>query len=272
MNDENHPTLTRSSDIERERYLRRQIRINKRTKRRLKRRHNNHINQRENLQNGRIRNSTIETNILINFNNRSNNIITSGELINRNNNIENSINGTNLNNENSNPQFNGYLSEPINTNNDIQRVNNENYLNNRSSHQSPRLLFLEQININNNMENSLFPNIINRDHRYDSHVGFNGFGLYNMPHIFSFDSTEFEDIRLSSEGQGHDNVSNSARRQLERVEYKSDERNICAICREDFLKNQMIYKLSCSHYFHISCLDEELRHRARCPICRRPIE
>lgn len=53
--------------------------------------------------------------------------------------------------------------------------------------------------------------------------------------------------------------------------YKCNETN-CAICLEDFENKEEVRELpSCSHTFHINCIDEWLMRQGSCPICRRDV-
>ena len=57
---------------------------------------------------------------------------------------------------------------------------------------------------------------------------------------------------------------------LENVEEETDE--VCVICHQPITRNQMIRKLnSCSHQFHIHCIDEWLSSNRTCPTCRRDL-
>jgi hypothetical protein len=43
-------------------------------------------------------------------------------------------------------------------------------------------------------------------------------------------------------------------------------RSMCAICTDEFVKNQLLRDLPCGHLFHQSCIDEWLVRRSRtCP-------
>ncbi|OOQ89702.1 hypothetical protein PEBR_06997 [Penicillium brasilianum] len=45
--------------------------------------------------------------------------------------------------------------------------------------------------------------------------------------------------------------------------------SMCAICTDEFVKNQLLRVLPCGHLFHQSCVDEWLVRRSRtCPTCR----
>ena len=45
----------------------------------------------------------------------------------------------------------------------------------------------------------------------------------------------------------------------------------CIICFEDFKNKQDVYMLSCQHLFHVDCLDNEIKYRQKCPICRKKL-
>ena len=47
-----------------------------------------------------------------------------------------------------------------------------------------------------------------------------------------------------------------------------ENKTTCPICLEDFKKDDEIYTLDCKHILHVECLNEEIKHRRRCPICR----
>ncbi len=46
----------------------------------------------------------------------------------------------------------------------------------------------------------------------------------------------------------------------------------CAICKEDYIKDDKIMKLNCDHYLHKKCLSEWLKINKTCPYCRSPID
>ena len=43
----------------------------------------------------------------------------------------------------------------------------------------------------------------------------------------------------------------------------------CAICLEDYKKKDILRNLQCLHDFHQSCIDEWLRNKTTCPICKK---
>ena len=50
-----------------------------------------------------------------------------------------------------------------------------------------------------------------------------------------------------------------------------DNKKNCCICLEDFKYGQNIYSLSCSHIFHVHCLNKEIKMRQKCPLCRKEL-
>ncbi|XP_058755392.1 RING-H2 finger protein ATL47-like isoform X2 [Vicia villosa] len=50
------------------------------------------------------------------------------------------------------------------------------------------------------------------------------------------------------------------------------ERNVCAVCLEDFHQNEEVMNLSCSHKYHSACLLPWLERHPHCPYCRTVIE
>lgn len=52
----------------------------------------------------------------------------------------------------------------------------------------------------------------------------------------------------------------------------TEEEKICVICHQSIDENQIIRKLnSCSHEFHVHCIDEWLSSHSSCPTCRQNI-
>ncbi|KAK3141590.1 hypothetical protein QOZ80_4BG0335860 [Eleusine coracana subsp. coracana] len=42
----------------------------------------------------------------------------------------------------------------------------------------------------------------------------------------------------------------------------------CSICQEEYLAGEEVGKMSCKHYYHISCIQHWLRQKNWCPICK----
>ena len=47
----------------------------------------------------------------------------------------------------------------------------------------------------------------------------------------------------------------------------SNENNLCTICLDNIKENEYIYKLSCSHKYHIECLNRWVKEKPKCPLC-----
>lgn len=74
--------------------------------------------------------------------------------------------------------------------------------------------------------------------------------------------------QTSTENQG---VTLNQMRDISSIEpnENSEEEKICVICHQQIELNQIIRKLnSCSHEFHIHCIDEWLSSHSNCPTCR----
>jgi len=81
----------------------------------------------------------------------------------------------------------------------------------------------------------------------------------------------YEPTTQSNENQG---ISLNEMRDLTTLEPNdnSEEEKICVICHQKIDENQIIRKLnSCSHEFHVHCIDEWLSSHSNCPICRQNI-
>ena len=42
----------------------------------------------------------------------------------------------------------------------------------------------------------------------------------------------------------------------------------CSVCKEEFKKNDKVYKLPCDHLFHPDCITPWLKQHNSCPTCR----
>jgi hypothetical protein len=45
----------------------------------------------------------------------------------------------------------------------------------------------------------------------------------------------------------------------------------CTICQEEFVDKEEVVRLSCEHFFHVSCISQWLKVNATCPVCRHSI-
>ena len=65
-----------------------------------------------------------------------------------------------------------------------------------------------------------------------------------------------------------DNSSTPFQAYLMRARYEEYIGDLCTICREDLTKENKVPRLTCGHFYHISCLREWLKRSFTCPLCR----
>ena len=56
------------------------------------------------------------------------------------------------------------------------------------------------------------------------------------------------------------------------INIKNKRKETCSICQENYSCNQEVYWLSCKHICHKECLDEWVKYKAECPVCRDPLQ
>ena len=42
----------------------------------------------------------------------------------------------------------------------------------------------------------------------------------------------------------------------------------CIICTDSYIENELVCVLSCNHFFHEKCIEEWIKYKNECPICR----
>ena len=47
------------------------------------------------------------------------------------------------------------------------------------------------------------------------------------------------------------------------------EKELCTICLNDDLSNEITYRTNCSHIYCKQCIDDWLQRQENCPVCRR---
>lgn len=47
----------------------------------------------------------------------------------------------------------------------------------------------------------------------------------------------------------------------------------CAICLGDYTEKDEVAELKCDerHYFHAACLEDWLKRKPECPLCKKPV-
>ena len=53
--------------------------------------------------------------------------------------------------------------------------------------------------------------------------------------------------------------------------YTGKPTDICVICQQRFRRNEGVSNLVCTHTLHYYCLEEWVKYKAECPVCRRGI-
>ena len=75
-----------------------------------------------------------------------------------------------------------------------------------------------------------------------------------------FDDLEYQDI---DNGLNDDEIKN-----INKIEFTSNEKEFCTICFDKFECNEILYKLDCCHNYHINCLNSWISTKNTCPNCR----
>ena len=122
------------------------------------------------------------------------------------------------------------------------------------------------LNINNSNRNELNPQNRNRNNDTNIHDSILMHLLHDLILEESYDilsrinRTEIRNIK----------------KKLTKIKFNntvSSSRNIekCTICFEKFKRYQEVYDLPCHHLFHKRCLNNEIKFRKKCPLCRREL-
>lgn len=59
---------------------------------------------------------------------------------------------------------------------------------------------------------------------------------------------------------------------LKKNENGNSEKEKCMVCMEDFAENERLRLLPCFHKYHIGCIDEWLKEKSFCPICKQTLD
>lgn len=59
---------------------------------------------------------------------------------------------------------------------------------------------------------------------------------------------------------------------LKKNESANSEKERCMVCMEDFAENERLRLLPCFHKYHIGCIDEWLKEKSFCPICKQTLD
>jgi hypothetical protein len=90
----------------------------------------------------------------------------------------------------------------------------------------------------------------------------------NIPRYFDFD----QDLNAIS-GLNSRQLRNipTKRFNQENPEFKKQNITDCSICYDPYEDGNLLKKLPCSHTYHSSCIDEWLKMKNKCPICKKKV-
>lgn len=92
--------------------------------------------------------------------------------------------------------------------------------------------------------------------------------ISNNPEMAGIKLAEFEQIPIFIFGID-DDINN---KKEESCYQESSTREMCAICLEDYKKNDLVRRLYCSHQYHEDCLREWTNKKINCPVCKKNIK
>ena len=150
-----------------------------------------------------------------------------------------------INEQGNNHTNNNQINSIINNNDNIINSNNNNSNNN---------------NINSNNNNS------NNNNNTSSNNNINEM-LLNSNRFNNYDSIQNFRFRPRKKERIKDIKDKLTKTKF--IKSLNKDNDCCIICLQEFKNNQKIYKLSCSHIFHIRCLNKEIKYRKKCPMCRK---
>jgi len=189
-------------------------------------------------------------------------------MMNNNMNMNNMSNMNNMNNMNMNNMNN---MNTMNMNN--MNMNNMNTMNMNMN-----------MNMNNNMINPFMNNMMNPFINFNPF--FMGMNNYNFPDFDSLESQKVErkeglDIKCDVDRLLHSNkeLENKNKDLQTIINYipftiiqdepkKLKDEPGCVICLSDFEIGQKVSALPCCHTFHTKCLDDWIKRKQKCPVCK----
>jgi hypothetical protein len=213
----------------------------------------------------------IELEVNLNFNNNSNGY---NEYINQNQLLNNYIeNDSDDDFEfSSDEEYREYLNSAIeyirnDSFNNIryeQDISRHNYYNIRNELDEQNSSRHNYYNIRNNL-NYIMQNNQNRIDEFNNLANMQN---NNNQQEDDIEFTSFEEY-INENIQTNPEILNNKLKKLKKYKCKEDAN--CTICLEKISKNTEIYKLECKHNFHSNCLEDWLKEKLSCPICRKNI-
>ncbi|CAF0962574.1 unnamed protein product [Adineta steineri] len=78
------------------------------------------------------------------------------------------------------------------------------------------------------------------------------------------------DSTIASKALTKEQINRLPTERFDRPKNRSAEENKCSICWDEFEQNQLLRRLRCFHLYHQECIDNWLKDKNQCPICRIP--
>lgn len=186
-----------------------------------------------------------------------------------NNNINDDRNSNNINLDINNNNIIVDRNSGNNNRSNERNINNNNLVNNSdiSNRNVNENNIINNSNINNGNTNNLENNNNNNTHNINNNL--------NQHDSRNFTFIDLVVIRRRTRRRSRINLKEIKNKLLTKkiivkdISKLDDNKNSCVICLEKFKNRQKVYKLDCTHIFHIKCLNKEIKFRQNCPSCRK---
>ncbi|KAL4511748.1 hypothetical protein ABPG72_012593 [Tetrahymena utriculariae] len=164
---------------------------------------------------------------------------------------------------------NRYFSYRLSDNNNQINENNQDFQNNfdpyeRLQRRSLRSRGLENYirELNQVLLINTFFSIINQFQQQASEAGYNEQQLTQIGGTYKYSELKVQ-LKQDKDSNMDFNQSNADSLNLD-----EEEENQCIICLAKYSNDDDVRKLNCKHYFHQHCVDEWLKKKKDCPVCR----
>jgi hypothetical protein len=69
-------------------------------------------------------------------------------------------------------------------------------------------------------------------------------------------------------------IASLTKKKYDEIEDKTQKMNSCPICLEEYKEDDNIAELQCDkrHFFHERCIDDWLKKKQECPLCKKPVK
>lgn len=189
-----------------------------------------------------------------------------------NNNINDDINSNNINLDINNNNIIVDRNSGNNNRSNERNINNNNLANNSdiSNRNVNENNIINNSDINNGNSNNLGNNNNNNTHNINNNLNQN-----NSRNSSFIDLLDMRRRRRTRRTRIRNYVKEIKNKLLTKkiivkdISKLDDNKNSCVICLEKFKNRQKVYKLDCTHIFHIKCLNKEIKFRQKCPSCRK---